>query len=173
MWGKDASFAYFQAPCVPGHVRETDDEIAAQKKRPAPRANVHELVQELIKHLETAKPHAGSSPDAVARDMMLDVELDGVRCLLMRVPPPHSRRAFVLSARESEIARMVACGYPNKTIAGVLEISSWTVSTYLRRIFAKLNVNSRAAMVARLMEEGLLKGCQDSTGRTTGSQNKR
>jgi two-component system, NarL family, nitrate/nitrite response regulator NarL len=31
------------------------------------------------------------------------------------------------------------------------EISSWTVNTYLRRIFAKLGVTSRAAMVARLM----------------------
>jgi DNA-binding CsgD family transcriptional regulator len=31
-----------------------------------------------------------------------------------------------------------------------------TVDTYLRRIFAKLNVTSRAAMVARLSEEGLL-----------------
>ena len=65
--------------------------------------------------------------------------------------------AVVLSPREREIARMVARGYPNKTIAGVLEISLWTVGTYLRRVFAKLGVGSRAAMVARLMEEGLLK----------------
>ena len=28
---------------------------------------------------------------------------------------------------------MVAKGYPNKTIAGVLNISSWTVCTHLRR----------------------------------------
>jgi hypothetical protein len=45
---------------------------------------------------------------------------------------------------------MVAGGHPNKTIASVLNISSWTVCTYLRRIFAKLGVNSRAAMVARM-----------------------
>jgi hypothetical protein len=48
---------------------------------------------------------------------------------------------------------MVAKGYPNKTIAGVLNISAWTVCTHLRRTFAKLGVTSRAAMVARLMEE--------------------
>jgi DNA-binding CsgD family transcriptional regulator len=80
-----------------------------------------------------------------------------VRCLLVRVLPPSARPAWVLSPREREIARMVARGYPNKTIAGVLDISSWTVGTYLRRIYAKLNIGSRAAMVARLMEEGLLK----------------
>jgi hypothetical protein len=48
---------------------------------------------------------------------------------------------------------MVAKGYPNKTIAGILNISSWTVCTHMRRIFAKLGVASRAAMVARLLEE--------------------
>jgi len=49
---------------------------------------------------------------------------------------------------------MVARGYPNKTIASVLDISAWTVSTHLRRIFAKLGVSSRAAMVAELSREG-------------------
>jgi DNA-binding CsgD family transcriptional regulator len=32
----------------------------------------------------------------------------------------------------------------------VLHISSWTVSTHLRRIFTKLGVSSRAAMVAKV-----------------------
>src|SRR5258705_6588607 len=67
---------------------------------------------------------------------------------------PSSPPALVsLSPREQEIARMIARGYPNKTIAGVLNISSWTVCTHIRRIFTKLGVASRAAMVARLMEE--------------------
>jgi DNA-binding CsgD family transcriptional regulator len=41
-------------------------------------------------------------------------------------------------------------------IADVLNISSWTVCTHLRRIFAKLGVGSRAAMVAQLLELGVL-----------------
>jgi Bacterial regulatory proteins, luxR family len=49
---------------------------------------------------------------------------------------------------------MVAEGHPNKIIADVLNISPWTVCTYLRRIFAKLGVTSRAAMVARTPEIG-------------------
>jgi len=40
-------------------------------------------------------------------------------------------------------------------IADVLNISSWTVCTHLRRIFAKLGVGSRAAMVAQLPELGV------------------
>jgi len=51
---------------------------------------------------------------------------------------------------------MVAKGYPNKTIAAVLEISSWTVGTHLRHVFAKLHVSSRAAMVAKMIEAGLI-----------------
>ena len=51
---------------------------------------------------------------------------------------------------------MVAKGHPNKVIADVLNISSWTVCTHLRRIFAELGVGSRAAMVAQLLEIGAL-----------------
>ena len=51
---------------------------------------------------------------------------------------------------------MVAEGHPNKVIAGVLNISGWTVCTHLRRIFAKLGVGSRAAMVAKLFDVGSL-----------------
>jgi DNA-binding CsgD family transcriptional regulator len=59
-----------------------------------------------------------------------------------------------LSPREHEIVRLVAAGYPNKTIAAVLDISPWTVATYLRRIFHKLRVSSRAEMVARALATG-------------------
>ena len=49
---------------------------------------------------------------------------------------------------------MVAQGYANKTIASVLEISSWTVASHLRRIFVKLQVSSRAAMATSLSGAG-------------------
>jgi DNA-binding CsgD family transcriptional regulator len=60
-----------------------------------------------------------------------------------------------LSPREREIARLVAKGYPNKTVAAILDLSPWTVATYLRRIYAKLGVRSRAGMVSRLFCLGL------------------
>jgi RNA polymerase sigma factor (sigma-70 family) len=62
----------------------------------------------------------------------------------------HGPTVSALTPREREIARMVGDGFTNKEIASVLEISSWTVSTHLRRIFGKLDVGTRAAMVARL-----------------------
>jgi DNA-binding CsgD family transcriptional regulator len=104
--------------------------------------------------------HAANPPrDALAEDdsrveeVLLDMDLDGARYLLIRLPKPGTPRVQ-LSPREQEIVRMVAQGHCNKVIAGVLSISSWTVCTHLRRIFAKLGVGSRAAMIARLMETG-------------------
>jgi DNA-binding CsgD family transcriptional regulator len=54
-----------------------------------------------------------------------------------------------LTGRELEIAVLVAQGHANKNIAWRLRISEWTVATYMRRIFCKLNVDSRAEMVFR------------------------
>jgi len=75
-----------------------------------------------------------------------------------------------LSARELQIAIMVAQGHGTKAIAHRLQISEWTVATYLRRVFAKLNVENRAAMVYRcapLINAAL--GLNGVTGRRQGS----
>jgi|SoiMethySBSTD1v2_1073268.scaffolds.fasta_scaffold397360_2 DNA-binding NarL/FixJ family response regulator len=60
-------------------------------------------------------------------------------------------RVALLTGRELQIATMVARGRPNKQIAAALHISEWTVGTHMRRIFSKLKVHSRAAMVAILL----------------------
>jgi DNA-binding CsgD family transcriptional regulator len=66
--------------------------------------------------------------------------------LLVEISDP----ARGLSPRELQIARLIANGATNQAIARALDISTWTVSTHLRRIFAKLNVCTRAEMVAQL-----------------------
>ncbi|HEX8151718.1 MAG TPA: helix-turn-helix transcriptional regulator [Thermoanaerobaculia bacterium] len=109
--------------------------------------------------------------DAHDGNVLLDLERDGVRCVIVRAPsdrpapapPPTRPHSDGLSPREREIARMIADGYPNKTIAAVLEISSWTVNTYLRRMFAKLGVTSRAAMTAKLLRKN--ENARDETPR--------
>jgi DNA-binding CsgD family transcriptional regulator len=92
---------------------------------------------------------------SASEEVLADVEVDGSRYLLIRMPSP-DHGTVRLSPREQEIVRMVAKGHPNKVIADVLNISSWTVCTHLRRIFAKLGVGSRAAMVAQLLQIGAL-----------------
>jgi DNA-binding CsgD family transcriptional regulator len=122
---------------------------AAPGKRAA--ATPEQLLKQLLAH--AADPCCGGLPDdgSRAEEVLLDMDLDGARYLLLRLPKPETSRVL-LSPREQEIVRMVAQGHCNKVIAGVLSISSWTVCTHLRRIFAKLGVGSRAAMIARFME---------------------
>jgi len=62
-------------------------------------------------------------------------------------PLPDARR--LLTARELQIVSHVAGGLVNKQIAAELNISTWTVAAHLRRIFTKLGVETRAAMVSR------------------------
>ena len=83
-------------------------------------------------------------------------ELQGQTCAIIasQQPVPSLKKAEnnfaeILTERELQIATLVAMGRLNKQIADKLHISEWTVSTHLRRIFAKLGVRSRAAMVYR------------------------
>lgn len=54
-----------------------------------------------------------------------------------------------LSPRESEVLTLLAQGYLYKEIADAIAISVPTVNTYIRRIYEKLHVRSRAQAVAR------------------------
>jgi DNA-binding CsgD family transcriptional regulator len=94
-----------------------------------------------------------SPGDDSSEQMLMDVDLDGQRYLLIRMPAV-APKGVSLSPREVEIVRLVAEGHQNKVIANVLEISSWTVCTHIRRVFAKFGVTSRAAMVARVAALG-------------------
>ncbi|MER7007400.1 response regulator transcription factor [Dactylosporangium sp. NPDC000555] len=72
---------------------------------------------------------------------------------------PGRRHAFagrVLSAREIQVARLVARGHSNQEIADELFLSLETVRTYLRRMFAKLDVKDRTQLAVLAYEAGLL-----------------
>jgi DNA-binding CsgD family transcriptional regulator len=120
-------------------------------------ANSPELTKAFIDLIEKISLTASLPAEDIAEEILVDTEVDGSRYLLVRLPRP-ARCRVQLSPREQEIVRMVAKGHPNKVIADVLSISMWTVCTHLRRVFAKLGVGSRAAMVAQLLEMGVLDG---------------
>lgn len=61
-----------------------------------------------------------------------------------------------LSPREVEVVRLVAEDLTSAEIAERLVISPRTVTTHLDRIYAKLGINSRAALVRYALETGLL-----------------
>jgi len=124
-----------------------------------------EIVRSLIRQFNSNGTASATGELGGGEEILVDIELDGWRYMLIRAIPP-SNPLVQLSPREQEIVRMVAAGHPNKVIAAVLNISSWTVGTHLRRIFAKLGVGSRAAMVARYMGIG-----NEANQRPTDAQN--
>jgi DNA-binding CsgD family transcriptional regulator len=96
------------------------------------------------------------APDGVAGQRLGSLELNGRRYAVFArpIPAPSAGDAdpdplAALTAREQQIVRLVCLGCVNKQIAYRLRISEYTVKTYLKQIFCKLNVHSRSAMVFR------------------------
>jgi DNA-binding NarL/FixJ family response regulator len=56
----------------------------------------------------------------------------------------------VLTARELQIAVLIAQGFANKAIGRRLGISPFTVGAHLARTYSKLGVSSRSALAARI-----------------------
>jgi DNA-binding NarL/FixJ family response regulator len=84
--------------------------------------------------------HAGGSP------MSSNIARKVVQWL--QQPKAKAQAAGSLSKRENEVLALLAQGYLYKEIADSLGISLETVNTYIRRIYEKLHVHSRAQAVA-------------------------
>jgi DNA-binding CsgD family transcriptional regulator len=61
-----------------------------------------------------------------------------------------------LSKRESEVIYWMAHGKSNQDIATIIDVSSATVDTYIRRIYAKLGVNDRISATIEALGKGLV-----------------
>jgi DNA-binding CsgD family transcriptional regulator len=116
-----------------------------------------ELLSRLVESIEQdAEPIRVLRRTAeLIEEVIFETTIDGTSYAVVRSQPT-ARPELSLSPRELAIARLIAKGMPNKCIGDILEISPWTVATHLRRIFVKLGVTSRAAMVARLGQENML-----------------
>jgi len=74
--------------------------------------------------------------------------------MFSELAPKHSN--YGLSDREKEILQLMTTGLIKKEIADRLTLSVHTVDTYLRRIYEKLEVNTRTGAVAKALKEGLV-----------------
>jgi DNA-binding NarL/FixJ family response regulator len=85
--------------------------------------------------------HAGGSPmsSQIARKVVQSFRRPGIE----------QSASEDLSPREREVLELLARGYLYKEIAESLKISVQTVNTYIRRIYEKLHVRSRAQAVAK------------------------
>lgn len=84
--------------------------------------------------------HAGGSPmsSSIARKIVQSFQRKSAK----------SEPIDQLSKRETEVLELLAQGHTYKHIADAMNVSLATVSTYARRIYEKLQVNSRGQAVA-------------------------
>jgi LuxR family maltose regulon positive regulatory protein len=80
------------------------------------------------------------------------------RCVRNRVPRLSLRLGHALTGRECDVLRLVGNGLSNKRIAHALAIAPETVKSHIKRIFAKLDVRTRAEAVSRAAAHGLMPG---------------
>ena len=66
-----------------------------------------------------------------------------------------------LTARERELASLVAQGKSNRVIADELVVGISTVEAHITHIFTKLGFSSRAQIAAWAVEKGLVQVQQD------------
>lgn len=79
----------------------------------------------------------------------------GATASVARLTVSKTRAAGVLTARELEVAKLVAQGKSNRSIADDLVLSERTIENHVASIFTKLNLRSRAELAAVVARKGL------------------
>ena len=87
----------------------------------------------------------------VADEARLELRRAGVRVGRGGARAPGTEGLDGLSAREREIAQLVAEGLTNREIAARLFLSEKTIETHLTRVFQKLGLRSRAQVAAAVV----------------------
>ena len=67
-----------------------------------------------------------------------------------------TKQNAALSAREQEVLEYITRGFTADEIAVLIAVSRHTVLTFIRRIYTKLEVNSKAAAIYEARHQGLL-----------------
>lgn len=99
--------------------------------------------------------HAGGSPinPMVARKLLMRQ----ATLTTSSLPTETSEPSASPSARETEVLRLVARGHTTDEVAKELGVSPHTVQTFVRRIYTKLQVGSRAEAVREGTRRGWLR----------------
>lgn len=100
---------------------------------------------EILKGLQEVSQGGSALSPAVAKIVLEDI----------RKPAPDNE--YRLAAREIEVLEKLALGMSVKEIGQALDISKSTVSTYLERLYQKLQVQSQSGAVAKALRSGIIR----------------
>lgn len=71
-------------------------------------------------------------------------------------PAPAEDNSALLSSREREVLDFISKGFTTQEIAKLMQLSHFTVRTFVRRIYSKLKVTSKAEALYEARTQGLL-----------------
>ncbi len=104
--------------------------------------------------------HAGGSPISplIARQILMRfVSPSRQAASPSRAAPLDSEKSRVsLSAREQQVLEFITKGFTSDEIAQLLGVSRHTILTFIRRIYSKLEVNSKTEAIYEARNRGLL-----------------
>jgi DNA-binding NarL/FixJ family response regulator len=106
--------------------------------------------------------HGGGSPISplIARQILMRFRATPAAAAAPAVPAaapaPVTGEHAMLSTREKEVLELITKGFTADEIARLMQVSQHTVQTYVRRIYSKLNVNSRAEAIYEARHQGIL-----------------
>ena len=102
---------------------------------------------------EIRQLRAGGSPISplIARKILMRV-----RPLATPPAPDDAAPRPTLSSREQEVLELITKGFTAEEIAGLMDVSRHTVSTFVRRIYRKLEVRSKTEAIYEARHRGLV-----------------
>jgi DNA-binding NarL/FixJ family response regulator len=104
----------------------------------------------------TAAAHAAAQGAGVMTPELLGTLLRGISRVSREVLEPRGVSLSPLSAREQEVLRLVADGFPIREVALRMSYSERTIKNVLHDVVIKLNVRTRSQAVALAAREGLI-----------------
>lgn len=120
------------------------------------------IVLELGAPLESLLHHAQRRN----RELILSgTQRDLIAQLLSELQREHPRQREGFSSRELEVLRELCNGRSNKAIGRLLDLSENTVKFHLKRVFRKLEVESRSGAIATALQRGLIEASSPRQGR--------
>ncbi|MDH4396129.1 MAG: response regulator transcription factor [Limnobacter sp.] len=111
-------------------------------------------ISEIIKRLELMRQGGSPISPIIARQLLN-------RFRQNPMPGPQTgadktQDSGLLSDREKEVLEMVSRGFMQSEIAEMMGVSTNTISTYVKRMYKKLAVNSRIGAINKARELGLI-----------------
>jgi DNA-binding NarL/FixJ family response regulator len=101
--------------------------------------------------------HLGGSPISplIARQVLMRFRKQNYG-MPFALPLPQQATRPLLSSREQEVLELITKGFTADEIADLIAVSRHTVLTFVRRIYKKLQVNSKAEAIYEARNLGLL-----------------